>query len=74
MLDYRNEARLVLRPLREGDAAAIFALFNDWEVVRFLVLAAVALQRARMREAFVRCASRRSRRDSITFAITLEAS
>jgi RimJ/RimL family protein N-acetyltransferase len=28
--------RLVLRPLRDGDAAAIFALFNDWEVVRFL--------------------------------------
>jgi RimJ/RimL family protein N-acetyltransferase len=28
--------RLVLRPLRAGDAAALFALFNDWEVVRFL--------------------------------------
>jgi RimJ/RimL family protein N-acetyltransferase len=28
--------RLVLRPLRDGDAATIFALFNDWEVVRFL--------------------------------------
>ena len=28
--------RLVLRPLRESDAAAIFALFNDWDVVRWL--------------------------------------
>src|ERR1041384_194473 len=28
--------RLVLRPLRESDAAAIFALFNDWDVVRYL--------------------------------------
>jgi len=28
--------RLVLRPLRDGDAAAIFALFNDWDVVRWL--------------------------------------
>jgi RimJ/RimL family protein N-acetyltransferase len=28
--------RLVLRPLRESDAAAIFALFNDWNVVRYL--------------------------------------
>ena len=27
--------RLVLRPLRESDAAAIFALFNDWDVVRW---------------------------------------
>jgi len=29
-------ARLALRPLHRGDAAEIFALFNDWEVVRFL--------------------------------------
>ena len=28
--------RLILRPLRESDAAAIFALFNDWDVVRWL--------------------------------------
>jgi RimJ/RimL family protein N-acetyltransferase len=28
--------RLILRPLRESDAAAIFALFNDWDVVRYL--------------------------------------
>jgi RimJ/RimL family protein N-acetyltransferase len=28
--------RLILRPLRDGDAAAIFASFNDWDVVRFL--------------------------------------
>ena len=28
--------RLILRPLRESDAAAIFALANDWDVVRWL--------------------------------------
>ena len=28
--------RLVLRPLREDDAAALYPLFNDWEVMRFL--------------------------------------
>jgi RimJ/RimL family protein N-acetyltransferase len=34
-IDIRT-ARLILRPLHDGDAAAIFALFNDWEVMRFL--------------------------------------
>jgi hypothetical protein len=29
-------ARLVLRPLREGDDARIFALFDNWNVLRFL--------------------------------------
>jgi RimJ/RimL family protein N-acetyltransferase len=29
-------ARLALRPLREGDDARIFALFGNWNVVRFL--------------------------------------
>jgi len=29
-------ARLVLRPLREGDDARIFALFANWNVMRFL--------------------------------------
>jgi RimJ/RimL family protein N-acetyltransferase len=29
-------ARLVLRPLREGDDARIFALFANWNVLRFL--------------------------------------
>ena len=29
-------ARLVLRPLREGDDARIFALFANWNVVRYL--------------------------------------
>src|ERR1044072_7702722 len=28
--------RLILRPLRASDAAAIFALFNDWNVMRWL--------------------------------------
>jgi RimJ/RimL family protein N-acetyltransferase len=28
--------RLILRPLRESDAAAIFTLYNDWNVVRWL--------------------------------------
>jgi RimJ/RimL family protein N-acetyltransferase len=28
--------RLVLRPLRKSDAAALFPLFSDWEVLRYL--------------------------------------
>jgi len=28
--------RLILRPLQNGDAAAIYALFNDWDVMRYL--------------------------------------
>jgi RimJ/RimL family protein N-acetyltransferase len=31
-----DTARLALRPLREDDDARIFALFANWEVVRFL--------------------------------------
>jgi len=31
-----DTARLLLRPLREDDDARIFALFADWEVMRFL--------------------------------------
>jgi RimJ/RimL family protein N-acetyltransferase len=29
-------ARLVLRPLREGDAEQLYALFGNWEVIRWL--------------------------------------
>ncbi len=29
-------ARLLLRPLRPDDAAPLFALFNNWNVIRFL--------------------------------------
>jgi RimJ/RimL family protein N-acetyltransferase len=34
--DAIRTARLVLRPLREGDDARIFALFANWNVVRYL--------------------------------------
>jgi RimJ/RimL family protein N-acetyltransferase len=34
--DAISTARLVLRPLREGDDARIFALFANWNVLRFL--------------------------------------
>jgi RimJ/RimL family protein N-acetyltransferase len=34
--DVIRTARLVLRPLREGDDAPIFALFANWNVQRFL--------------------------------------
>lgn len=35
-----HTARLTLRPFREGDAAALFAIFSDAEVVRFWSCAA----------------------------------
>ena len=34
--DVIRTARLVLRPVREGDDARIFALFSNWNVLRFL--------------------------------------
>ena len=36
-IDIHTE-RLLLRPLRAGDAEPIFALFNNWEVVRWLAV------------------------------------
>ena len=40
MLDQTNEeirtARLSLRPLRDSDAEPLFALFGNWEVIRWL--------------------------------------
>ena len=29
-------ARLALRPVREGDDEALFPLFTDWDVIRWL--------------------------------------
>jgi RimJ/RimL family protein N-acetyltransferase len=34
--DVLSTERLLLRPLRPDDAAPLFALFNNWNVVRFL--------------------------------------
>jgi len=63
--------RLILRPLRDGDAAAIFASFNDWDVVRFLSMPPwpYALADA---EAFVRMVTDPAGDAEIAFAITLE--
>ena len=64
--------RLVLRPLRDGDAAAIFALFNDWEVVRFLSSPPWPYTRADA-EGFVRSVLDPAGADAeIAFAITLD--
>ena len=61
--------RLVLRPLRASDAEPLFALFADWEVIRWLSMPPwpYALEDARE---FIRA---RSNRDltKTTFAITL---
>ena len=63
--------RLILRPLRDGDAAAIFALFNDWEVVRWLSSPPWPYARADA-EGFVRAVNDPSDPESdIVFAITL---
>src|SRR5262245_23265628 len=31
-----HTGRLMLRPLQAGDGEALFALFNDWDVIRWL--------------------------------------
>src|SRR6188472_1932539 len=62
--------RLVLRPLRESDAATIFALFNDWEVVRFLSSPPWPYTR-KDAESFVRAALGPDA-EEISFAITFE--
>jgi RimJ/RimL family protein N-acetyltransferase len=64
--------RLILRPLQSGDAAAIYALFNDWDVVRYLAMPPwpYALNDA---EDFVRHVTEPENADAeIAFAITLE--
>lgn len=63
--------RLILRPLRTSDAAAIYPLFNDWDVVRYLAMPPwpYALKDA---EDFVRLVTDPANVDAeITFAITL---
>ena len=64
--------RLILRPLRESDAAAIFALFNDWDVMRWLSSPPWPYTRGDA-EAFVR-AMRAPADDTaeVAFAITLQ--
>src|ERR1700755_3551631 len=63
--------RLILRPLRESDAAAIFALFNDWNVMRWLSSPPWPYTRADA-ESFVRAAiDPASETAETAFAITL---
>ncbi len=62
--------RLVLRPFRDGDAAALFALFNDWEVVRFLSSPPWTYTRDDA-EGYLR-AVRDPQSEEIAFALTLE--
>lgn len=63
--------RLILRPLRDGDAAAIYPLFNDWDVVRYLSMPPWPYTLADA-EAFVRHVTDPANTDAeITFAITL---
>lgn len=62
--------RLVLRPLRDGDAAAIFASFNDWDVVRFLSSPPWPYARADA-ESFVRLMLDPAADAEIAFAVTL---
>lgn len=62
--------RLVLRPFRENDAAALFALFNDWEVVRFLASPPWPYARADA-EGYIR-ALLAPGAEEIAFAITFE--
>ena len=64
--------RLVLRPLRVSDAAAIFALFNDWDVVRYLSSPPWPYTRGDA-EAFVHAVTNPADQTvEIVFAITLE--
>ncbi len=64
--------RLVLRPLRESDAAAIFALFNDWDVMRWLSSPPWPYTRADA-EAFVRAVLDPANDTAeVAFAITLQ--
>ena len=63
--------RLILRPLRESDAAAIFALFNDWDVMRWLVDAAVAVHARRCGELRARAQDPATTSPSSSSAITL---
>jgi RimJ/RimL family protein N-acetyltransferase len=62
--------RLVLRRLRDGDAPALFALFNDWEVMRFLSSPPWPY-RLEDAEAYIRM-QRDPQPEEISFAITLE--
>jgi RimJ/RimL family protein N-acetyltransferase len=63
---------LILRPLQESDAAAIFALFNDWDVMRYLSSPPWPYTREDA-EAFVRAvANPADDASEIAFAITLK--
>lgn len=63
--------RLILRPLRDSDAAAIFALFNDWNVVRYLSSPPWPYTRAEA-DRYVRAAMTPTDGGETVFAITLQ--
>ena len=62
-------ARLVLRPLREGDDARLFELFANWNVMRFLSSPPWPYSREDA-NAFVRLRIPPEQTDSVTCAIT----
>lgn len=65
--------RLVLRPLREDDAAQIYPLFGQWEVIRMLTTPPWPY-RPTDAERFCRLRARRIEDGPITFALTLHSS
>lgn len=65
-------ARLVLRPLREDDAAQIYPLFGQWEVIRMLTTPPWPYRQTDA-ERFCRLRARRIEDGPITFALTLHS-
>ena len=65
-------ARLALRPVREGDDEALFPLFTDWDVIRWLSSPPWPYTREDM-QSFIREQTATDGEDAETrFAITLE--
>ena len=62
--------RLVLRPLREDDAAQVYRLFGQWEVIRMLTTPPWPY-RPTDAEEFCRLRARRKQNGPITFSLTL---
>ena len=67
-----RSARLALRPVRESDVAALFPLFADWDVIRWLSSPPWPYTREDM-QSFIREQAARDGEDAeMRFAITLE--